>query len=105
MRVPRSYIGKMVEVLWRDPCCRTFETKDLDTVPKGRSILGKVRDRGVLTDITEGVLRIEHSFTEMEPRDGSDYFRVWATFVQEELVESLRVYEAAPEPVREETKA
>ena len=110
VKIPKSYLGKYVEVVWRDPGSgnvksRVAEKADL---PRGISALATWKERGVLDDITEGVLRIIHSVGydpayERESARTEDYICSW---VPEALVEEITVYEptssdrgAAPNPM------
>jgi len=92
MKVGRQYLGRMVEVTWRDPGhdrykCRQEDASDL---PKGMAALATWKERGILDDMTDGILRIRHSDA-CEPRsDRPDEFLV--TWVPEALVESILAY-------------
>ena len=94
MRVGKEYLNKYVEVSWRDPneARVSANARDYSVLPKGRAALATWQERGVVTDLTEGVLRIEHSRAMHAPGiDGqSDEFVF--TFVPEELVEAISVY-------------
>lgn len=59
MKIPKSYIGKEVRLTWRDPI--TSERMDLSKAPKGLAALATWRERGVIDDITEGVVRFVQS--------------------------------------------
>lgn len=95
MRVGKEYLNKYTEVTWRDPnearC--SANSRDYTALPKGRAALATWQERGIITDVTEGVLRIEHSRAMHAPGiDGqSDEFVF--TFVPEELVEAITVFE------------
>lgn len=78
MKVPRRLVGQYVEVEWLDPVQHTVRVSE---ILKGRAQLGVWLERGVLIDITEGVLIIEHSHCRM-----SDDENIHATWVPEELV-------------------
>ena len=101
MRVSKEYLGKYVEVSWRDPnearC--SANPRDYTALPKGRAALATWLERGVITDLTEGVLRVEHSRAAHAPGiDGqSDEFVF--TFVPEELVEAITVFDVKKEGV------
>jgi hypothetical protein len=60
LKIPRSYIGKEVRLTWRDPIS-TVERFDVDKVPKGLDALATWVERGVIDDITEGVIRFRMS--------------------------------------------
>jgi hypothetical protein len=57
MRIPRKYLGKVVEITWRDPKWDRVN----DKAPSGREALATWREYGVLDEIKEGVVRITHS--------------------------------------------
>ena len=101
MKVSKALVGKFVEVVWRDPCNAHIKshTRDHSDVPKGRAILATQRERGVVGDVTEGVVRIEHTLGSDSPLvpDPNDDLSV--TWVPEENIESITVFE----PVKEGT--
>lgn len=98
MKVGRQYIGKLVEMTWRDPGEARLTLTDPSYDPKGRGCLASWRERGFILDVTEGVVKIEHSRAVGAPMlrqpDEST-----CSFVPEELVESITVYEPVREPV------
>src|SRR5262245_65159458 len=103
MRAPRSLIGKHGELVWRDPCSAhaSSSMRDLSDLPKGREVLAVQKERGVSTDITEGVIRIEHTRGECSPLlAGPPMTDVSCTWVVEDLEESITIYE----PVKESTQ-
>jgi hypothetical protein len=60
MRVPKHHVGKEVRITWRDPIS-TVERFELDKAPKGTAALATWVERGVIDDITEGVVRFRMS--------------------------------------------
>ncbi len=90
MNIPRRYIGKFVELQWADP---RYYRSDIKDSPKGRPALATWVERGVLLDITDNVVRIEHSLAMTEGDADEHSF----TAVHEALVERVTVYEPTPE--------
>ena len=92
MKVPRRFVGRMVEVIWQDPGARRVPKQSPYT--KGRAALATWRDRGILDDLTDGVLRIVHSDGYSPGDVTSD--EIFASWVPEDLVETIVVF--VPEP-------
>lgn len=91
MKVPRKFLGQYVEVEWVDPFQDTYDVIRGD-FPKGRDSLGKWKERGVLVDITEGVLIIQHSVCKLAEQES------WhVTHTVEDLVTSIRALQEVPE--------
>ena len=93
MKVSRRFVGRMVEITWLDPGARRVPKQSPHA--KGKAALAIWRDRGVLDDFTDGVLRIVHSDACFaggidEPDE------IFATWVPEDLVESVVLFN--PEP-------
>lgn len=88
MNIPRRLIGKVAEVVWRDP---NYKREELVELQKGRAALVRWKEYGVLYDISDDVVLIAHSLSG-EPVD-----EIARTAVPEALIESITVYE----PVRE----
>ena len=108
MKIPRSVIGKMAEVTWRDPCQVNVKshTADRSDVPKGMAALAIQKEYGAIDDVTDGVLRIVHSWGQDSPLvrdDRSDDFRL--TYVHEALIEKVVYYEPMKEEVPSEQKS
>ena len=101
MRVTKDYVGKYVEVAWRDPNEARVSTnpRDYTALPKGRAALATWLERGVITDVSEGVVRIEHSRAIHAAGVDSQSDEFVFTFVPEELVETVSVYELKKESV------
>jgi len=59
MKIPKSYVGKEVRLTWLDPCS---ERTDLATAKKGKIALAKWIERGVIDDLTDGVVRFIQSY-------------------------------------------
>ena len=92
MKVPRRFVGRMVEVTWQDPGARRVPKQN--PYIKGKAALATWRDRGILDDLTDGVLRIVHSDGYSPGDTASD--EIFATWVPEDLVEAIVVFN--PEP-------
>jgi len=97
MKISRSIIGKYVEMIWRDPMgavkLRSY-LPDRSDLPKGTASLASWKERGVVDDLTEGIVRIVHSHGTDPPmrvkgEDSSEDFSL--TWVPEALIESYRV--------------
>jgi hypothetical protein len=94
MKIKKEMIGRLVEVSWRDPVGVVRQPLHIANALKGMSGLALWRERGVLDDITDGVLRIIHS-EGVEP--GSDRVDEMSyTLVPEDLVVSLTLYTQEP---------
>lgn len=95
MKIPRSALGKLVVITWRDPCSAhvTSHTKDHADLPKGMSILATQVERGVLGDVTDGVARIEHTAGTDSPLVPNPTDEFYCTWVPEGLIDALVIYE------------
>ena len=98
MKLGRQYLGKVVEVVWRDPKwdrVQSHDSKERSDVPKGLAALARWREYGVIDDITDGVARVIHSMGEGASRDPaqSEADEFVCTWVPEDLIESIRVFE------------
>jgi hypothetical protein len=82
----KNLIGLVVAVEWLDPCLNRL---DGDPPPSGKVGLAVQLDIGVLTDYTEGVLRVCHTF-ETHPlgsrREG------YASYIVGKLVRTIRSF-------------
>jgi hypothetical protein len=58
MNVPRRLIGRYVEIQWMDP---HFNKVELLATLRGRIALATWIERGVIVDVHEGVVKVEHS--------------------------------------------
>lgn len=94
MKVGRQYVGKYVEFVWRDPTAATAKTAvgSLEGLEKGRSALAIWKERGVIIDLTEGVVVLEHSYGIDPPIGVKEYDEHTCTWVPEELIESITIY-------------
>jgi hypothetical protein len=92
VRIPRGYIGKVVEVAWIDPTS-SLHREDFSDVKRGRAGLATWREFGMVFDVTDGVLILAHSLGtapgETTPDEGM------LTRIVEDLITDLKVL--APE--------
>jgi hypothetical protein len=89
VNIPRRLLGRYVEVQWKDP---TFGKGDITTELRGRAALSTWLERGVLVDVTDGVVRIEHSLAAGPGRAMTEPDERACTSVPEELIESLSTF-------------
>ncbi len=84
MKIQKKYLGQYVEIKWRDPIQDTICIKEL---PTGHNALATWTERGILSNLDEGVVIIEHShnFTRDEEK-------VHCTWVPEDLIFSIRIF-------------
>lgn len=101
MKLTRAHLGRVVEVVWRDPGTGHTKTRGTEMGARGQGALATWKERGVIDDITDGVARIVHS-------EGLDACYVMGddrsvelscTWVPEALIEKITVYEARTEVV------
>lgn len=95
MRLPRSVIGQHVEVRYRDPFERRISMRRLEDLPKGWEGLAVQTERGVFTDITDGVARLEQGIGEDPPAfvnelSTKDYS---VSYILEALIEDVFVFD------------
>jgi hypothetical protein len=89
MRVPRSIVGKVVEIIWRDP---GTDRKPLRDALKGSAALASWKEYGLVDDLTDGVVRVIHS-AGYDPGE-TEIDEISYTVVPEALVEKVTVYTA-----------
>ncbi len=96
MKLTKAYLGKMVEIVWRDPGTGHTKTRlaDRSDAARGMAAMATWRERGVIDDLTDGIVRIVHSEGEdpvyiVEDRD----LELSCTWVHEALIERIVVYE------------
>lgn len=99
MKVPKSYIGKLVEIQWADP---NDDRMALHKLTRGRLALATWREYGLVYDISDGVVMIAHSIgyeagrpllltaPPEEAMKGLD--ELDRTAVQEDLIEKITVF-------------
>lgn len=98
MKLKRDVVGRMAEIVWRDPCRINLENKrlDLSDVPMGESMLPRQKERGVILAVREGIVAICHTETTDSPLKEDDTLHEYdCTFIPEDRIESLVLF--APE--------
>ena len=83
MKVSKKLVGRFVNVEWEDPKLETFHGAPV----KGRAALAIWHERGVLIDVTEGVIIVEHSRCSMD----NDLKRM-CTWIPESLIRKLTIF-------------
>ena len=109
MKVPRSYVGKYVELVWRDPVAAFRSRNPVAGYPERIKLLGpdavglealaSWTERGLIVDVTDGIVKIEHSVGEDPPLHSDRNRDTVCTWTHEALVESIRVFEPVGEKV------
>ena len=102
MKLTRAHLGKLVEVIWRDPGTghTKVRTADRSDGSRGQGALATWRERGVIDNMEDGVARIVHS----EGTDASYVIdeeksvELSCTWVPEALIERITIYEPKVEP-------
>ena len=92
MKVGKQYLGKYVEITWKDPGSTRVKA---DKARRGLAALATWHERGIIDDITEGVVRIAHADAAEPGEPLPDEFEY--TWVPEELITNITIYE----PVKE----
>ena len=100
MKLPKHMLGRMVELTWRDPgeARVSVGITEVGSLPRGRQALATWRERGIVTDITDGVVRIEHSMAQPAPALPNQTTEHVFTFIPEELIEGAVMYDPVKEP-------
>jgi hypothetical protein len=89
MNVSKRYIGKYVELQWMDV---QFKKVEIHESPKGRPALATWLERGVIVDVSDGVVKIEHSVAAMAGQPVTDPDEHAYTAIPESLIESITVF-------------
>lgn len=92
MKITKHYIGKEVRITWLDPYS---ERTALHSAKRGKAALAKWTERGVIDDVTEGVVRFIESQA-FSPGD-SEADEAVMGWVPEDLIETCEVME----PIKE----
>ena len=100
MKFSKAYLGRHVEIMWRDPI--GVQRAPADKAPRGIAGLATWAEGGVLDDITDGVGRIIHS-AGCEPGSTSAD-EISYTLVPEVLVAQIRVFEEVTDLIQKEEK-
>lgn len=96
MKITKHYIGKEVRITWLDPCSQRVS---LENAMKGKAALAKWVERGIVDDLTDGVVRLVQSqafsgLSAVEPDEGI------FGWIPEDLIEKIEIME--PEKVGQE---
>ena len=94
MKVGRQYVGKVVEIRWRDP---NFRRVDMHEVLKGMDALATWREYGGVHDITDGVVQVIHSAARNVGSRPDVTDEIAYTSIHEALIEAITVYAPIPE--------
>ena len=99
MKLTRAHLGKVVEVVWRDPGTGHTKRRGTEAGACGEKALATWKERGVIDDLTDGVASIVHSEGLDACYVGEDdrSVELSCTWVPEALIERIVVYEARPE--------
>ena len=98
MKVSKAYLGKNVEIQWMDP--NSWKGK-IELMKVGRQALATWKERGVVIDITDGIVLVSHS-TACEP--GGDIEKpdeLERTAIHEALIERITIYAPTAEQPQE----
>lgn len=90
MKIGRQYLGKMVEFTWKDPNNRRVKKA---LALRGLAALATWKERGVIDDLTDGVVRIAHSEAAGPNRPNEPDEMVYS-WVPEGLITEITVYVA-----------
>jgi hypothetical protein len=92
MKIPKSYIGRLVQITWRDPAGKRMDFREART---GKEALATWVERGKIDDISDGVVRFLQSEAwwagEKEPDEGM------FGWVPEDLIEKCELLVVAEE--------
>jgi hypothetical protein len=89
MKISRRYLGKVVEIRWKDP---NFKQVDIGQVRKGRAALATLVEYGVVHDITDGVVLIAHSAASGEGDPTVTADEIARTAIAESLIEKITLF-------------
>lgn len=89
VKITKALLGKYVEVAWRDPI--GVQRAPIEQAPKGLAGLAMWKERGVVDDITEEVVRIIHSSGHEPGSSNAD--EISFTLVPEDLIIDVVVFE------------
>lgn len=100
MKITKAHLGRLAEVVWRDPCSAHVKShlSDFSDVPAGLSVLATQRERGVIDNVTDGVIRIVHTIGTDSPVVPDPSTDLYVTWVPEALVESITIYAPVESP-------
>ena len=89
MNVPKKLIGRLVEVIWKDP---NSARGPIEHAKVGRTALATWREFGIVHDITDGVVLVAHSYA-ASPGDPIEHpDEMERTAIHEDFIEKITVY-------------
>ena len=92
MKVTKAYLHKEVRITWLDPISNHEKLVNLsDPVRKGRAALAKWIERGIIDDITDGVIRVVQSQSFSPGEETPDEAIIG--WIPEELIEEIEIGE------------
>ena len=86
MKIIKHHIGKEVRLTWLDPCS---ERVNFDKARVGKAALAKWIERGVIDDVTDGVVRFIQSYAFSPGAEVPDEGIIG--WVPEDLIESCEI--------------
>lgn len=92
MKITKHFLNKEVRLEWLDPCS---ERVSLAHAKKGKGALARWVERGVIDDITEGVVRLIQSHAYSPGQEEADEGLVG--WIPEDLIEDIEVMEPLAE--------
>jgi len=95
MNVPRRLIGRYVEIQWMDP---HFNKVELLATLRGRTALATWIERGVIVDVHEGTVKVEHSLGIAAGQPVTNPNEHAYTAIPESLIEKIDTFTKDPEP-------
>jgi len=86
VKITKHHIGKEVKLTWLDPCS---DRCSLENARIGKQALAKWVERGVIDDVTEGVVRFIQSYAYSPGQEQPDEGIIG--WVPEDLIESCEI--------------
>ena len=94
MKLNKSLIGKEVRITWKDPRSVRLRSRFPDThrdILRGRQSLATWVERGLVEDITDGVLHLQQGMAIDPPGESDQEHEIVYSVVPEELIELIVV--------------
>ena len=94
MKLSKALLGKEVRVTWKDPRSARVKSVYPDThrdILRGRQTLATWTERGMVEDITEGVLHLQQGIAIDPPLETDQSHEIVYSIIPEELIESVVV--------------
>ena len=88
MKVLKTYLGKTCQITWRDPISEN-DRMEIDKAPKGNVALAMWVEYGVIDDLTDGVVRFQHSVAH-DPGEAKPHEALFG-WIPEDLIENIVV--------------